>query len=345
MKFASLSLRGLMFGLFVLLSGMSSVSGAQRGPEGTPTSEPTHERIKQATFIPLWQPQAQFAGYYMAVEKGIYLKHGIELRIIHGGPGRSPAEYLRDGRADFAALWLTTALQRRDEGLPLVHVAQVVQQSSMLLVARKDSGIRSLADLDGQKLSLWGGDFDIPPRSALDQHGVRVQPVQQSATVNLFLRGAVAAASAMYYNEYHTLLNAGLNADELTVFPLKDHGANYPEDGLYTLQQTLARDPALVDAFVRASLEGWDYAFAHPEETLDVMLRIIREARLPANRMHQRWMLARMQELIRPDDSQSRVGALGRDDYQLVTEELLRRGLLNEAIDYDAFVKEHRALP
>lgn len=345
MKCASLSLRGLLFGLFVLLSGMTSVSGAQSGPDAKPTGESTGTPVKKATFIPLWQPQAQFAGYYMAVEKGIYRRHGIDLSIIHGGPGRSPAEYLRNGRADFAALWLTTALQRRDEGLPLLHIAQVVQQSSMLLVARKDSGIRSLADLDGQKVSLWGGDFDIPSRSVFDQHGVQVKPVQQSATVNLFLRGGVAAASAMYYNEYYTLLNAGLNADELTVFPLKDHGANYPEDGLYTLQQTLERDPDLVDAFVRASLEGWAYAFAHLDETLDVMLRIIREARLPANRMHQRWMLARMQALLRPDDSQKAAGALARDDYRVVTEELLRRGLLNEAIDFDAFVKEHRALP
>lgn len=345
MKFAFLILYRLLFGLIFLLSGMASVSAAEGGPEGAPTSEPTSGPIKKATFIPLWQPQAQFAGYYMAAEKGIYLKHGINLSIIHGGPGRSPSEYLRDGRADFAALWLTTALQRRDEGLPLVNIAQMVQQSSMLLVAHKDSGIRSLTDLDDQKVSLWGGDYDIPPRSVFDQHGVQVQPVQQSATVNLFLRGGVAAASAMYYNEYHILLNAGLNPDELTVFPLKDHGANYPEDGLYTLEQTLERDPELVDAFVRASLEGWEYAFAHPEETLDVMLRIIREARLPANRMHQRWMLARMQELMRPEDSQTDVGALARDDYQVVTEELLRRGLLNEAIDYDVFVKEPGALP
>lgn len=303
------------------------------------------EPIKKATFIPLWLPQAQFAGYYMAAEKGIYLKHGIDLTIINGGPTRSPAEYLRDGRADFAALWLTTALQLRDEGLPLVHIAQIVQQSSMLLVARKDLGIRTLTDLEGKKVGLWGGDFDIPSQSVFAQQRLTVKPVQQSATVNLFLRGGVVAASAMLYNEYHTLLNAGLNADELTVFPLKDHGANYPEDGLYTLENTVARDPELVAVFVRASLEGWDYAFAHPEETLDVILRILKEASLPANRMHQRWMLARMQELMRPADSQDAVGTLNRKDYQVVTQELRRRGLTREVRDYDIFVKAPRALP
>ena len=303
------------------------------------------EPLKKASLSLLWVPQAQFAGYYMAVEKGIYRKHGIDLSIIDGGPNQTPAEYLRDGRADFATLWLTTALQRRDQGLPLVHIGQVVQQSSMLLVARKDSGIRKLIDMDGKKVGLWGGDFDIPSRSVFDQHQIRVKPIPQSATVNLFLRGGVAAASAMRYNEYHTLLNAGLNPDELTVFSLKDHGANYPEDGLYALQKTVERDPKLVDAFVRASLEGWEYAFAHPDETLDVMLRLIKQARLPANRMHQRWMLASMQDLIRPPGGPAVVGELSRTDYQMVTQELRRRGLVRGAVEYDVFVRARRALP
>ena len=303
------------------------------------------EPLKKASLVLLWVPQAQFAGYYVALERGLYYKHGIDLDLIAGGPNRSPVDYLRDGRADFATLWLTTALQRRDEGLPLVHIGQVVQQSSMLLVARKDSGIRTLADLDGKKVSLWGGDFDIPPRSVFDQHRVRVKPVRQAATVNLFLRGGVAAASAMWYNEYHTMLNAGLNADELTVFPLKELGANYPEDGLYALQETVARDPALVDAFVRASLEGWEYAFAHPEETIDVMLRLMKEAGLPANRPHQRWMLARMQDLMHPADGAAAMGDLSRQSYAMVTQELRRRGLVRQTLDYDVFVRARRALP
>jgi len=328
MSLSSFALQRIVWCVFFLISTTSSAA----------------EPLKKATFIPLWLPQAQFAGYYMAAEKGIYLKHGIDLTIITGGPGHSPAEYLRDGRADFAALWLTTALQRRDEGLPLVNIAQVVQQSSMLLIAHKDSSIRTPADLNGKKVGLWGGDFDIPPNSLFDQYGLKVKPVQQSVTVNLFLRGGIAAASAMLYNEYHTILNAGLNADELTVFPLKDHGANYPEDGLYALQKTIEGDPQMVKAFVRASLEGWEYAFAHPEETVDVMLRIIKEARQPANRMHQHWMLARMQELMRPAGPLGNVGKLDQKDYQVVAHELRRRGLVGETPDYENFVKVDREL-
>jgi len=303
------------------------------------------EPLKKASLILLWVPQAQFAGYYMAVEKGLYRKHGIDLSIINGGSNQNPSESLRDGRADFAVLWLTTALQRRSEGLPLIHIAQIVQQSSLLLVTKKSSGINQFTDLKDQKVGLWGGDLDIPQRSAFDHYRLQVKRVPQSETVNLFLRGGVTATSAMWYNEYHTILNAGVNAEELTVFALKDHGANFPEDGLYTLQKTVQSDPQLVEAFVRASLEGWDYAFAHPDETLDVLLRTMKKARLPANRMHQRWMLARMQDLQRPAGDQTRPGVLNRQDFQFVTQELQRIGLIRGAIAYDEFVKARRAFP
>ena len=297
------------------------------------------EALKKASFIPLWYPQAQFAGYYLALEKGIYRRHGIDLTIIDGGPGNPPAQYLRDGRADFAALWLTTALQRRSEGLALVNIAQIVPQSSMLLVALKSSGVRTLADLAGKKVGLWGGDFDIPPRAVFDRNGLSVRVVQQSATVNLFLRGGVDATSAMWYNEYHSILNSGVNDDELSVFALKDHGANFPEDGLYALQETVQRDPQLVDSFVRASLEGWDYAFAHPDEAVDIVLKIMRKARLPANRMHQKWMLERLRDVMRPAGNDRAAGALSQPDYQAVSRELQRTGLVRGAVAYDAFVR------
>ena len=304
------------------------------------------DSLKRASFIPLWLPQAQFAGYYMALEKGIYRRNGIDLTILDGGPQHPPAEYLRDGRADFAALWLTTALQRRSEGLALVNVAQVVQQSSMLLLAKKSSGIHSLAEMTGKKVGLWGGDLDIPVRAVFDSNGLQVQVVAQSATVNLFLRGGVDVTSAMAYNEYHTIVNSGVNPDELNVFALKDHGVNFPEDGLYALQQTVQRDPQLVDAFVRASLEGWDYAFAHPDEAIDVVLRVMQKARVPANRMHQKWMLARLQDVIRPAAGNDRqAGVLSRQDYQAVSRELQRTGRMRGVVDYDVFVRARGALP
>lgn len=96
----------------------------------------TETPLKSATLMPMWSPQSQFAGYYVALDKGIYARHGIDLKILRAGPGCSPAEALNIGTTDFAILWLTTALQHRSAGTELVNLAQIVQQSSMLLISK-----------------------------------------------------------------------------------------------------------------------------------------------------------------------------------------------------------------
>ncbi len=293
--------------------------------------------LKKATFIPLWSPQAQFAGYYTALDKGIYRQHGIDLTIISGGPNYPSARFLADGKADFAALWLTTAMQERGAGVALVNLAQVVQHSSMLLVAKKSSGITTPAAMQGKKVGLWGGPFVIPPHAFFKKYGLQVREVPQAYTVNLFLRGGIDVTSAMWYNEYHTILNAGLDPDELSVFLLKDHGINLPEDGLYALEKTVRNDPTLAREFARASLEGWEYAFAHPEEALDIVINYMRQAKLPANRMHQKWMLERMRDLIIPRGVAGGIGVLKQADYEATGQILLKDGVISRLPDFKAF--------
>ena len=93
--------------------------------------------LKKVTFITQWVPQAQFAGYYVALEQGIYKKYGIDLTILAGGPGRASADLLRDRKADFATLWLSTGIQMRSEGIRVLNIAQMVQRSALMLVAKK----------------------------------------------------------------------------------------------------------------------------------------------------------------------------------------------------------------
>jgi NitT/TauT family transport system substrate-binding protein len=323
----------LALAVLVFLSGAVSIS-----------SIAAERTLKKATFIPLWSPQAQFAGYYTALDKGMYRKHGIDLTIITGGPNYPTNEFLRKGKADFAILWLTTAIQERASGVKLVNIAQIVRKSSMMLVARKSSGIRTPADLNGKKVGLWGGPFAIPPHAFFNKYGINVREVPQSYTVNLFLRGGIDAASAMWYNEYHTIINAGIDPDELTIFLFKDQGLNLPEDGLYVLEKTLQNDPELVKEFARATLEGWVYAFEHPEEALDIIIKYMRAAKIPANRMHQKWMLARMRDLIISGDGKSPPGLLRRSDYEATGDILLKNGIIRAIPDFNAFAWRPDAL-
>ena len=299
--------------------------------------------LKKVSLALLWSPQAQFAGYYVALDKGIYAKHGMELKILAGGPGHSPVQTLNNGTADFAILWLTTALQQRAAGIKLVNVAQLVQKSSMMLISRKSSGSKTVADMNGRKVGLWGGDLSIPPRALFARHGIKVLEVPQSHTVNLFLRGGIDVTSAMWYNEYHTILNSGVDQEELNVVSLSEQGMNFPEDGIYTLEKTLRNNPSLAEAFAAASLEGWRYAFAHPDEALDIITKRMREAQLPSNRIHQKWMLNRMRDLIMPANSPATPGLLTEQDYRAVGSALQRGGLIRNYPDYATFTGRHRA--
>ena len=285
------------------------------------------------TFLPHWLPQAQFAGYYMAHEKGFYRKRDVDVTILRGGPEHPPSETIARGRVDFASTFLSSAIELRSRGVRLVNIAQVVQRSGFILVTKKASGIKSPADLNGKKVGIWP-EFRVQPQAFFRKYGLDVTPVHQGATMNLFLRGGVAAASAMWYNEYHTLLNSGLNEDDLAPFFFDRHGLNFPEDGIYCLEETYRRNPNLCRDFVQASFEGWEYAFTHPEETLDVVMRHIRKANVGTNRVHQKWMLARMKDLILPPGGDTIRGHLKREDYLRVAGEMKQSGLIKEIPPY-----------
>ncbi len=318
-------LMGLAVALAVGACPRPAAAGDGTAASGTATS---------VVFLPHWIPQAQFAGYYLAANKGFYRQEGLEVTVLKGGVSQPPDRALAEGKADFSCLFLSTAVMRRAEGLPVVNLAQLVQRSSLLLVARKSSGIRRPEDLDGRKVSLWAGGFEVQPRALFRNRGIHPVVVPQGSTINLFLRGGVDAASAMWYNEYHLLLAAGLEEDELTLFRYDEFDLNFPEDGIYCREEFWRRQPAACRAFVRASLKGWRYAFAHPEEALDEVMRQTGNA--PTNRAHQRWMLARMRDLMEPAPGTA-FGCLRRADYDRVAGELQRAGTIKTIPDWSGF--------
>jgi NitT/TauT family transport system substrate-binding protein len=289
------------------------------------------------SFIPQWQPQAQFAGYYVAYEKGFYREHGLDVRIMRGGPDWPPSELLARGRADFATMMLTTGLSHRARGENLVNIAQIVQRSALMLVARKGSGIHTPPDIDGKKVGLWGEDFQGQPRAFFRKYGLNVRVIPQSATLNLFLRGGVEVASAMWYNEYHLILNAGVNPQELTTFMMADYGLNFPEDGIYCREDLAETHPERCRQFVAASLQGWQYAFEHPQEALDIVMQYVNAANLATDRVHQKWMLERMRDIIQPPGSDARPGVLLEADYRRVAEELKLNGLIKQIPTFSRF--------
>lgn len=321
---------------FFLISLLFWLPGLQNSAAARP--------LTKVTFIPQWVPQAQFAGYYVALETGIYREYGLDVEIISGGPQHSSADYLKNRKADFASLWLVSGIDLCNQGVEVVNLAQIVQRSAQMLVAKKSSGILKPKDMNGRKVGLWGPPFATQPKIFFQQRGINIIPLHQSYSINLFLRGGVAVASAMWYNEYHSIINAGIDPDELTTFFYADYNLNFPEDGIYVLKKTWQQHPGLCRNFVNASIKGWRKAFADPKLTLDITMRNLRKEHIISNRIHQKWMLERMQDIILP---QSRdhvknkqpqpIGSLKEKDFQRVVASLKQVNLIKKAPDFKNF--------
>jgi NitT/TauT family transport system substrate-binding protein len=312
---------------------------------GVSVSVASAENLEKVSVTLHWQHQSQFAGYYMALAKGFYAQEGLDLRIMRGGPDIRVGEMLKSGKTDFASFMLSSAMEERAKGLPLVCLAQVVNRSNFLLVAWRNPSegvsINELSDLNGRKITVWLEDFRAPYLALFALKGVHPIILPQYYTLSLFMHRGVVACSVMRYNEYHTLRQNGVQDKDVRIFSLHELGIRLPEDGLYCLDETWKQRPETCRKFARASLKGWIYARDHEEETLNEVMRYVRKENLPTNRMHMKWMLHEILVSIFPAKGDDWVfGRLSRKTYDSSSDMLIRYGGLKSAPSFEDFVKE-----
>lgn len=292
------------------------------------------QNMQKITFVPHWVPQAQFAGYFVADELGFYKKRGIDLTILPGGPKISSSALIQEGKVDFSLMWLSNAIQLRANNIKIVNIAQIVNRSALMLISKKSSGINNPKDMDGKKIGIWGGDFQIQPMAFFKKYKLNVKTIMQGNSINLFFFDGIDVTTAMWYNEYHTILNSGINENELNKFFFADYGLNFPEEGIYCSEEFYDKNPDLCRYFVEATLEGWKYAFEHPDFAIDVVIKHIKKVNLPVNKSHQQWMLGRMNDLMFTSNKLSDFGVLQINDYLLVARKLYEEKLIDHIPSY-----------
>jgi NitT/TauT family transport system substrate-binding protein len=222
-----------------------------------------------------WVTQSQFAGYYVALDKGFYEAEGLEVTILPGGPDIAPPQVLAGGGADAMLNWMPSALAAREKGLPVVNIAQPFKTSGLMLTCWKDTGITGVQDFKGKTIGVWFFGNEYPFLSWMSQEGIStdggddgVTVLKQGFNVDPLLQREADCISTMTYNEYGQVLDAGVNPDELITFKYEDQGVATLEDGIYVLEDNL-KDEVFTNKmtrFVRASMKGWEYAAANPEE-------------------------------------------------------------------------------
>jgi NitT/TauT family transport system substrate-binding protein len=239
------------------------------------------EAQERVTLQLKWVTQAQFAGYYVAQAKGFYREAGLDVTINPGGPDIAPPQVIAAGRADVIVEWMPAALAARERGVPLVNVAQPFKRSGMMLTCRAETGVRAPADLANRTLGVWFAGNEYPFLAWMARLGLKtdgspggVTVLRQGFNVDPLIQKQADCISTMAYNEYWQVIDAGFTPQQLVTFRYEDQGVATLEDGLYVLENRLT-DPAFVQRmakFVQASMRGWEYARANPDEAATIVL-------------------------------------------------------------------------
>ena len=255
-----------------------------------------------------WVAQAQFAGYYAAVDQGYYEDEGLEVEIVEGGPDIVPQDVLSAGDVDYAISWVPKVLGSIEQGATITNVAQIFERSATTQISFKDKGITSPAAFKGRNIGSWGFGNEWELFAGMQKEGVAVSDitlVTQAFDMNGFLAGDIDAAQAMTYNEYAQVLESTnektgelYTADDLDVISWNDVGTAMLQDAIWANSEKLA-DAAYAEQttkFVKASIKGWVYARDNPEE----VAAIVADAGSQLGESHQLWMTNEVNKLIWP---------------------------------------------
>jgi NitT/TauT family transport system substrate-binding protein len=291
-----------------------------------------------------WVPQAQFAGYYAAKEKGYYDAENLDVTIKPGGPDIIPEQVVASGQAQFGIDWLPSMLSSRESGAPLVNVAQVFQKSGMLSIRWKDTNLGGVPDYKGKKVAVWLGGNEFELYATLAKYNLDpkkdLEIVSQPFDMNLLLDKKVVAAAAMTYNEYAQVLevkNAATGKlyqpEDLQIVDFNKEGTAMLEDGIFTTETFLtdSKNQDITTRFLKASFKGWMFCRDNVNECVDIVLK--QGPTLPKG--HQTWQMNEINKLVWP--SPNDVGVMDAALYKQTADIALKYGVIKKAAGSEAF--------
>jgi NitT/TauT family transport system substrate-binding protein len=268
-----------------------------------------------------WVTQAQFAGYYAAVDQGFYKGQCLDVTVIEGGVDITPQTQLATGAADYAISWVPKALASREQGAAITNVAQIFERSGTLQVSWKDSKITGAKDLKGKKVGNWGFGNEFELFAGITAAGLDpskdVTNVQQNFDMQALLKKEIDAAQAMTYNEYAQVLEAKgpdgklYTADQFSVIDWNKEGTAMLQDAIWANTDKL-KDAAYADQttrFVKASIQGWVFCRDNADKCVDIV--VAKGSKL--GKSHQAWQMNEINKLIWP--STAGIGMINQNQW------------------------------
>jgi len=251
-----------------------------------------------------WFAQAQFAGYYAAVDQGFYEDEGLDVTILEGAVEIVPQQVVASGQAQFGIAWVPKALVSNEQDAGLVNIGQVFQRSGTLMVSWADTGISEPADWAGKTVGNWGFGNEYELTAAIEKFGVGdVNLIAQNFDMEALLNREVDAAEAMIYNEYAQVLEATneetgslYSPNDLNVIDFNEVGTAMLQDSIWVSETWLADNEETAEKFLKATFRGWIYCRDNPDECVDIVLA----AGPTLGRSHQTWQMNEINGLIWP---------------------------------------------
>lgn len=277
-----------------------------------------------------WTHQWQFAGYYAAQAQGFYRQAGLDVEILEARPGETPVDAVFHGRADFG-IATSDLLVRRAQGQPVVSLAAIFQHSPQAIMVLDKVDLPDLRSLMGKRLALEPHAEEL--LALLAQQGVDRKDLKierHAMNLEALIAGEVEATTVYTTTEPFFMNQRGI---PYRLFRPSPSDFDFYGDVLFTLEQTLRDHPERVEAFRRASLQGWTWAFAHPEATL----RLVHErSRGRASLEQLRFEAEEMRHLVLPDLVE--IGYQRTQRWQRIGEVYRSLGLLDQVPSLTAFV-------
>ena len=288
-------------------------------------------------FTPQWTAQAQFAGYYVAQEKGFYQEAGVDVQIEHPSVTQPAMSRLRRNECQATTLQLCQAMEIVDEGTPLVNILQTSMNNAMVIVSARG---KDPLTQKGARVGIWSVGFGQLAICMSIQDHLDYEWIRFAQNTNLFVAGALDATLDMSYNEYYQLIQAGMEITPGSVYRFCDHGYNVQEDGVYMTREYYQQHKEQAQHFAQASRKGWEWAAQHPEETLEIVMKYVDKEHIATNEVMQRLMLQEVLRLQVDRESGEREFRLRPDMVRQASHLMVQNQMLSHEIAYEELIPE-----
>lgn len=224
-----------------------------------------------------WTHQAQFAGFYVALDKGYYGEENLDVRLLPGGKDINIAQAIAGGQADFGVLAAEDILINRSKGLPLKAIATIYRHNAVVFLSKADSGITRPQHFLGKTIAVasQGGatEFQIQLVAMMknleldisQMHLVPYDPEYEG-----FYNGSVDITAAYLTGGLITIRKKGISPN--LIWP-GDYRVQFYSDTIATTDRMIEDQPERVDRFLRATLRGWREAIGNPTAAVDIILK------------------------------------------------------------------------